>query len=90
MVHSDIDGLYERVRVAVHRHWDPIGVAGYSDQLGEYDGYIPALCDFLKTQPSREQIFEYLWTLETSAMGLSGDRQSTEDFSDWLYSLVGL
>jgi len=82
------ENLYERVRQAVHIQWDPIGVAAYSDEMGEYDGYIPALCKLLKKQPSREQIFEYLWTVETESMGLSGDKQSTEEFADWLYSLI--
>jgi hypothetical protein len=79
--------LHEQVRQAVHRHWDPIGVAAYSDDLGEYDGYIPALCALLEDNPTKARIFEYLWKVETESMGLVGDRQLTEEFADWLYSL---
>ena len=35
--------LYHRVRQAVHKEWDPIGVSAFTDEMGEYDGYIPAL-----------------------------------------------
>jgi len=82
------ESFYDQVREAVHYRWDPIGVAAYSDEMGEYDGYIPALCELLEKVVDRQQIFEYLWIMETESMGLEGDRQATEDFSAWLYQLV--
>ncbi|MGY8730505.1 MAG: hypothetical protein ACKVK0_00130 [Pirellulales bacterium] len=39
--------LYEIVRRAVHSDWDPIGVAVLTDEMGEYDSYIPGLCELL-------------------------------------------
>lgn len=78
--------LYAQVRVAVHKQWDPIGVAAYSDEMGEYDGYISGLCALIESNASREKLFEYLWTVETISMGLSGDRLHTEAFADWLFS----
>lgn len=82
------ENFFDRVREAVHYRWDPIGVAAYSDEMGEYDGYIAPLCDFLKKAVDRHQIFEYLWAMETESMGLEGDRSATEEFSSWLYKLV--
>ena len=52
--------LYEQVRKAVHHQWDPIGVAAYSEELGEYDGYIPGLFKLLEEHSSYEKVFEYL------------------------------
>lgn len=87
---GEAKALYDRVREAVHRRWDPIGVAAYSEEMGEYDSYIPALCRLLENHASSEQIFKYLWTMETESIGLSGNRPSTEAFSIWLYNLAEL
>lgn len=80
--------FYDQVREAVHYRWDPIGVASYSDEMGEYDGYIPVLCKLLEKVVDHQQVFEYLWTMETDSMGLDGDRKATEEFSSWLFQLV--
>lgn len=82
----DLD-FYILVREAVHKKWDPIGVCAYSEEMGEYDGYLPNLCKLLKDGGSEEQIFNFLWTAETDSMGLSGDEPATRAFSRWLVSL---
>ncbi len=69
-------GGYEMQRITV-----------YSEEMGEYDGYLPNLCELLKKGGSEEQIFNFLWTAETDSMGLSGDEQATREFSKWLISL---
>lgn len=79
--------LYDQIRVAVHKQWDPIGVSAYSDEMGEYDGYIPELYKLVESKADREVIIEYLWSVETIAMGLSGDRPQTERFADQLLAL---
>jgi hypothetical protein len=79
--------LYEVVRKAVHHQWDPIGVAVFSEEMGEYDSYIPAIVKLVENGISRDQLFKFLWTMETESMGLEGDRLSTEKFSDWLFQL---
>ena len=81
--------FYDQVREAVHYKWDPIGVAAYSDSMGEYDGYILGLCELLEKAVNSQKVFEYLWTMETDSMGLEGDRQVTEEFSFWLYKHLG-
>jgi len=85
---SNIDlDFYTLVREAVHNKWDPIGVCAYSDEMGEYDGYLPNLCKLLNDGASEEQVFKFLWTAETDSMGLSGDEQATREFSKWLANL---
>lgn len=80
--------FYDQVREAVHYRWDPIGVATYSDEMGEYDGYVSAICELLEKSTNQEQIFEYLWVIETDSMKLEGDRKATKEFSFWLYKLI--
>lgn len=86
------DVLYKKVREAAYLQWDPVGILDDSDEIDdadEYDGYIPALCELLlKDDVTCRQVFDYLWTVETDSMGLSGDRQNTEDFSAWLCELA--
>lgn len=80
--------LYHRVRQAVHKEWDPIGVSAFTDEMGEYDGYIPALCRLLEEKPSLDQIVAYLWEMKTESIGLSGDLDSTEEFAKILHNFV--
>lgn len=79
--------LYETVRRAVHMTWDPIGVADLADGMGEYDSYVSGLCELLNRPTSEEEVFNYLWTVETVSLGLEGNRQKTERFTKWLCEL---
>ena len=85
-MNTDLD-FYNFVREAVHNEWDPIGVYSYSEEMGEYDGYLPNLCKLLEEDGSEEQVFDFLWTVETGSMGLSGDAKATREFSKWLFNL---
>ena len=79
--------FYSLVREAVHKKWDPIGVCSYSEGMGEYDGYLPNLCKLLDENGSVDQVFRFLWTVETESMGLSGDKSATQAFSELLIDL---
>jgi len=83
-----MNGLHDIVRRAVHSDWDPIGVADLTDQMGEYDAYIPGLCELLCRHASEKEVFDYLWTVETESIGLQGNREATERFAAWLCNLV--
>lgn len=85
---TELTSFYEQVREAINREWDPIGVSMYSEEVDEYDGYIPSLCRLLREKASRDQIFEYLWTIETESIGLSGNKEATEEFTDRLICLA--
>ena len=80
--------LCNRVREAMNKRWDPIGVSAYSQEVDEYDGYVPALCELLRKGAGCNQIFDYLWTVETKSIGLKGNREATKDFANWLTDLV--
>lgn len=88
MIEKIEKSLYPEVRRAVHNEWDPIGVSNFTNDFGEYDAYIPELCSFLSNNPSSQEIFEHLWTIETNSIGMEGDKQSTLKFSEKLKVLV--
>ncbi len=85
---SAMSDLYDTVRRAVHSDWDPIGISNLIDQMGEYDSYVPGLCDLLDKNASEKEVFDYLWTVETESLGLQGNRKATEHFASWLCSLT--
>ncbi|BDM64000.1 hypothetical protein NFHSH190041_14520 [Shewanella sp. NFH-SH190041] len=58
-VKVDLD-FYNQLRVAIHKEWDHIGVYSYSEEMGEYDGYLPKLYELLKDEGSEEEVFNYL------------------------------
>ena len=58
------DKLYELVRNAVLREWDPIRINKIPQAQDEYDSYIPRICKLLRDDQSKYKIFEYLWRLE--------------------------
>ncbi|OED50995.1 hypothetical protein ACH42_00330 [Endozoicomonas sp. (ex Bugula neritina AB1)] len=79
--------FYKEIQTAINTLWDPIGVSSFSPETDEYSSYIPALYKLLSTGANQKQIFEYLWSIETGSMGLSGNREATEKFSLWLCEL---
>ncbi len=88
MIEKTEKSLYSEIRKAVHNEWDPIGVSNFTNDLGEYDAYIPELCRFLSHNPSSQEIFDYLWVIETNSIGMEGDKQSTLKFSEKLKILI--
>lgn len=76
------------IRKALIERWDPIGVREIPEAQGEYDQYVPAIYRLLVTRRPKHELFDYLWWLETEHMGLSGDRQATEAFAEYLHDLA--
>lgn len=87
--------LHAAIRRALNEEWDPIGmrtiarVFNFDPIEDEYDNYVPEIYDLLIAQKSRQEIFDYLWWLETEWMGLGGNRQATENFADRLLLIAG-
>lgn len=79
--------LYDLVREAMHREWDPIGAFALTDTFGEYDAYVTPVCELLRAGRDSDAIFAALWNLETEGMGLPGDRNATQAFASWLVDL---
>jgi hypothetical protein len=80
--------LYRTVHSAVLHDWDPIGVGNIPEAQNEYDAYVPKLCELLESRRARDEIVGYLCWLETSQIGLSGNRQATEAFADKLIQIA--
>lgn len=78
---SDIKGF---IRYSMLNIWDPIGIKDVPEAEDEYDGYVDGIFLILKSMCSREQLLDYLWSLETESMGLTGDREGAEKFCDLL------
>jgi hypothetical protein len=79
--------FHEQIRKALMNDWDPIGVKGISGAEDEYDGYVPTIYKMLIQSKTEEEIFDYLWWVETEHMGLFGNRQATEAFAGLLMGM---
>ena len=73
--------LQLRIRDALLHEWDPIGIQEFPEAQDEYDSYVVDVCQLLQSGASFQDVFVYLWSLETQHMGLRGDRQRTEQFA---------
>lgn len=80
--------LHQAVHHAVLHDWDPIGVKNIPEAKNEYDAYVPKLCELLKSRKRQNDIVVYLWWLETEQIGLSGNRQATEEFAGRLTQIA--
>lgn len=76
------------IRRALFEEWDPIGVKAIPGAEDEYDSYIPEIYRLLLERKGKDEIFAYLWRLETEHMGLTGDRQATKRFAELLKKLA--
>ena len=68
----------DAIRRILLQEWDPIGVKDEPLAQGEYDSYIGQIYGRLIRHESREQLFEYLWLVETDSMGLYANRSRTD------------
>jgi hypothetical protein len=68
--------------------WDPIGVSEFPEAQDEYDAYVSEVYRLLSRRAGVREMFDYLWWLETTHMGLCGDRQRTEKIAERLVGLV--
>ena len=75
---------HEAIKPAILKEWDPIGVGGIPEAQDEYDSHIPGVRQLLIARRPKHEVFDYLWTLETQHMGLTGDRRATEHFAERL------
>ena len=60
------------------QEWDPIGVASIPEAQDGYDAYVSEMYEILVSRQPQQEIFEYLWWLETEHIGLGGDFQRAE------------
>ena len=77
------------IKEALLNEWDPIGVRGIPGAKGEYDGYVTSIYKMLIQKKTKQEIFDYLWWVETEHMGLTGNREATSAFAERLFGLAG-
>ena len=74
----------DEIKKILMKEWDPIGIANIPEAQDEYDAYIRQVYHLLIKKASWQQIFDYLWWVETDHMALLGDRQKTEYLARYL------
>jgi hypothetical protein len=79
---------HRKIAEILMQEWDPIGVAGILEAQDEYDAYVAEVFRLLTRRASLQQLFEYLWWVETVHMALRGDRQRTQAVAERLTRLV--
>jgi sugar diacid utilization regulator len=75
----------KKVNELLLHEWDPIGVIGIKGAEDEYAQYVRDILEIIQNSSSSEELFRYLWELETEYMGLKGNKKKTESFSKLLF-----
>lgn len=79
--------IHAAIKSALLNDWDPIGVKDIPNAESEYDGYVSELYNMIVQGKSKREIIDCLWWIEIEHMGLPGNRQATESFTEKLLSL---
>ena len=79
---------HQAIKNILLNEWDPIGVSGIPEAQDEYDSYVPGIYKRLISRSQENEIFEYLWEIETQYMGLFGNRRHTQAIAGKLVRLV--
>ena len=79
--------IHQEIHKVLLGEWDPIGVRDIPEANDEYDSYIPTIYKMLISDKTKNEIFDYLWWIETEHIGVSGDRQRTEQITKRLIDL---
>jgi hypothetical protein len=79
---------HEAIKAILLNEWDPIGISDVPEAQDEYDSYVPGIHKMLISRSTEQEVFEYLWVIETQHMGLLGNRRNTEEISKKLLHLV--
>ena len=78
--------IQESIRRILFEDWDPIGINDSAPD-DEYDSYVGGIYRLLVSGASEHQIIERLYQLETTSMGLSGDRERLKSVAEKLLKL---
>ena len=78
--------IHESIRQILWKDWDPIGIndSGPDD---EYDSYVGGIYRLLASGASEYQIIERLYQLETTSMGMNGNREGLKSVAEKLMKL---
>jgi len=78
---------HNAIKQILLQEWDPIGVKGVPEAQDEYDSYVWGVYSRLIRQASEQELFDYLWEMETDDMGLYGDASRTQAIVEKLMAL---
>lgn len=79
--------LKDKIKTIILNEWDPIGIQDLPEAQDEYGSYIPDIYRLIQLKKTENEIFDYLWGIETGHMGLSGDKGHTQAIAHKLFKL---
>jgi hypothetical protein len=79
---------HDAIHTVLFKEWDPIGVADIPEAHDEYDAYVPGVYKRSLSRASEDELFTYLWDIETEYMGLCGNASHTRAISKRLLELI--
>ncbi len=82
------DQLVMTIRKMLWEDWDPIGVNQFPEAADEYDSYATEVAALVRRGITEQELFDWLWALETGHIGLEGDRENTQQFATKLHELA--
>lgn len=68
--------------------WDPIGIRHIDGAHDEYLQYANEIYEIIQRSNSDNELFDYLWKLETHHMGLKGNRTKTKKMAQTIFSKI--
>ena len=74
--------LYQKIDEILWNDWDPIGIAGAAEARDEYYSYLPKVFRLALENATANQIAEYLFSIETERMGLSGNMKHCAEIAE--------
>jgi len=78
---------HNAIKQILLQDWDPIGVNDVPEAQDEYDSYVWGVYSRLIRQASEQELFDYLWEMETGDIGLYGDASHTQAVVEKLMAL---
>ncbi|KAA3614606.1 MAG: hypothetical protein DWQ05_15020 [Calditrichaeota bacterium] len=76
--------LYKSTDEVLHYIWDPIGVSGSPYARDEYWAYLSQVFSMLKNNECKENIVNYLLSVEEENLGLRPNQKNAENTVDFL------
>lgn len=74
--------LYKRIDGILWKEWDPIGISDIPEARDEYYDYLPQVFKLAIEGASAKTIAEYLHSVETETMGLSGNLKHCKEVAN--------
>ena len=87
---NDNKFIMNEIKTILLKEWDLIGIQDIPEAQDEYDSYILSIYQLIQLKKSEEEVFNYLWRIETEHMGLSGNKQHTKTIAHKLIQLSNL